>query len=166
MKGRPLSTSPPASVNGILYSYTEPERGGLQRTDRAVTTCHLPLPPVGHNQIWRLTCTRAPCSRKCQLLVFPRVPDPTDRQVKNTTTSEDTTNRSSRPRTQSINKICEWSTKQIRSPFFWRKNKWWTLELKLGKRWTKNEILKDEQGIFIPRTTCRYFVLLYRMQSN
>ena len=41
--GRPPSTGLPATSCDNLDSYTLVERGGLQGTDRAVTTCRLPL---------------------------------------------------------------------------------------------------------------------------
>jgi hypothetical protein len=43
--GRPLEYWSASNLSDNLDSYTPIERGGIQRTDRAVTTCDLPLIP-------------------------------------------------------------------------------------------------------------------------
>ena len=43
-----LRLTPGLPGDSGLKLYAVPERGGLQRTDRAVTTYRLPLQPVGH----------------------------------------------------------------------------------------------------------------------
>ena len=75
-----------------LDSYTPVERGGLQGTDRVVTTCRLPL-NRGKGQCIDLSLhTQAPRLRIQKLLKSPRVPDPMDRQVKNLSTPKGTMN--------------------------------------------------------------------------
>jgi hypothetical protein len=82
-----------ASKRERLYdSYTIPKREGLQGTDRAVTTCRLPL-NRGIPSYPQIPCTRAPCPCTKKLPIPPRVPDPTDWQIKDIDKPEETTNR-------------------------------------------------------------------------
>ena len=91
--GRPPSTSLPATSCDNLDSYTPVERGGLQGTDRVVTTCRLPL-NRGKGQCIHLSLhTQAPRLRIQKLPKSPRVPDPTNRQVKDLGTPDGMMNR-------------------------------------------------------------------------
>jgi hypothetical protein len=89
---RPPSTDLLATSYDNLDSYTLVEHEGLQGMDRAVTTSHLPL-NRGKGQCIHLSLhTQAPRLRIQKLPKFPRVPDPTDRQVKNLGTPNGTMN--------------------------------------------------------------------------
>ena len=91
--GRPPSIGLPATSTDNLYSYTLLECGGLQRTDRAVTTCRLPPEPESRKCIHLLPCTRAP------RLITQRLPTPlrdfdrTYRQAQDMGTPKGTMNR-------------------------------------------------------------------------
>ena len=69
------------------------ERGGLQGTDKAITTYRLPL-NCGKGQCIHLSLhTQAPRLRIQKLPKSPWVPDPTDRQVKDLGTPNGKMNR-------------------------------------------------------------------------
>ena len=69
--GRPLSIGLPATSCDDLDSYTRPERGGLQGTDRAVTTCRLPLNRRVGNVF---TCLSIPKHHTCVYRNYPNSP--------------------------------------------------------------------------------------------
>jgi hypothetical protein len=91
--GRPLSTGLPTTSCENLDSYTLNEHGGLWRTDRAITTCHLPHNRREGQHIHLSLYTQAPLLRIQKLPKSPWVPDPMDRQVKNLGTPNGTMNR-------------------------------------------------------------------------
>ena len=90
--GRPPSTGPSTTSCDNLDSYTPIERGELQGTDRAVTTCRLPLNREKGQCIHLSLHTQAQRLRIQKLPKSPWVPDPTDRQVKNLGTPNGTMN--------------------------------------------------------------------------
>ena len=91
--GRPLSTGLPTTSYDNLDFYTPVEPRGLQGTDRAVTICRLPL-NCGKGQCIHLSLhTQAPRLRIQKLPKSLRVPDPTDRQVKDMGIPNGTMNR-------------------------------------------------------------------------
>ena len=91
--GRPSSTGLPATSYDNLDSYTLVERGRLQGTNRAVTTCRLPL-NRGKGQCIHLSLhTQAPRLRMQKLPKSTWIPNPTDWQVKDLGTPESTMNR-------------------------------------------------------------------------
>ena len=83
----------PASSCDNLDSYTLDEHGGLQGTDRAVTTYRLSLNRGKEKCIHLSLHTQAPRLRIQKLPKSPWVPDPMDRQVKDLGTPDGTMNR-------------------------------------------------------------------------
>ena len=90
---RPPSIGLPATSCDNLDSYTLVERGGLQRMDRATTTCYLPLNWREGQCIHLPLHTQVPCLHIQKLPKSPRVRDPMDQQVKNLGTPDGTMNR-------------------------------------------------------------------------
>ena len=91
--GRLPSTGLLVTTCSILDSYTPNEHGGLQGTDRAVTTCSLPPQPwkgTMHSPVAPYPSTTLAYTETTQI---PQVPDPTDRWVKDLGTPDGTMNR-------------------------------------------------------------------------
>jgi hypothetical protein len=91
---RSLDTGLPANQGDFTNSYTIPERGALQRTDRVVTTYRLPLNrgAPSYPQVSMYPSTTPVYKETTYTAIPPQVPDPTDRQVKGIGKPEGTTN--------------------------------------------------------------------------
>jgi hypothetical protein len=90
--GRSPGTGLPTSQGDFTNSYTIPGHGRLQGTDRAVTTCCLPLNRGIPSYLQVLVYPSTTPVHK-ETTYTPSVPDPMDRQVKDIGKPKGTTNR-------------------------------------------------------------------------